>query len=418
MFNKNFLGQLTVLYVEDEENIRHSMLIIFDKLFKKVIIGTNGLDGYDKFRISKEKNIEIDLIISDINMPELNGLEMIKKIRSLNGEIPIILTTAFSDSNYFLDAISLGVYHYAIKPVKMKELMVAVQDAALKHYQKKVITSIQNENSRYLDIINQVAIVSKTDLSGNIIFANDMFCEVSGYTREELIGSNQRIIRHQDMPTVLFDSLWNTLRAKKVWKGKIKNKTKFNDFYFVNAHIFPVFDQTGENVIEYMAVRFLITEDELEKRDFKQKVIKNIKDSKISQQELKEKIKDLEFKLSIGNNINIVYEALESEKRRSNKFLSQIKHYEKELEEIDLKTNKLREDDWNKINSLTQENKELKNKSDDYFEQLKDCKDEIKEQSNIINKINQAVKLQKQRILELEDVIKYREMELEVLKGN
>jgi PAS domain S-box-containing protein len=266
VLDQNFLKNITVLYVEDEEHIRDSMNTVFTKLFKKVVMATNGQDGYDKFRLHTQKNIYFDIVISDINMPDMNGLDMIEKIREIDKDIPIVLTTAHSDSEYFLEAINHNVFHYAIKPIKVKQLALAIQDATKKYLNTKIIETKQAENERYLDIIEQVAIVSKTDLSANITFVNDIYCQASGYTKDELIGSNQRIIRHEDMPTVFFDTLWNSLRAKQVWKGKIKNKAKDGSVYFINATIFPVFDQTGENVIEYMAVGFLITEEEMEKK--------------------------------------------------------------------------------------------------------------------------------------------------------
>ncbi|MCK5293734.1 MAG: response regulator [Arcobacteraceae bacterium] len=416
MLDKNFLNKITILYVEDEEQIRTKMLFIFNKLFKKVIVAVNGQDGFDKFRLFHQKGVEFDVIISDINMPDMDGIEMLKNIRTLDKEIPIILTTAHSDARYFLDAIKLQVHHYAIKPIDMRELTASIQDATLKHLNNRIIKTTQLENQRYLDIINQVAIVSKTDLNGNITFVNDIFCEVSGYEKDELIGSNQRIVRHSDMPTILFDDLWNTLRAEKVWKGKIKNKKKCGDFYFVNSHIFPVFDKIGEEVIEYMAVRFLITEEEKEKRNFKQKVIKNIKDGKVSQQDLKKKIKELEFQLSLSGDIKIVFETLESEKRRSSKLLVQVKHYEELIKQKVEDEKEHRKEDWHKIDSLNQENKELLSKVNGSSSVIAKFKEEIIEQSNIINNINKENKEYQKRILELEDVIKFRETEIEVLK--
>jgi len=102
MLNPSFLNKLVILYVEDDVSIRNSMTNIFKKLFGKVIIAVNGQDGYDKFRIHKEKNINIDIVISDINMPDKNGIEMITDIRKLDENIPVVVTTAHSDTHFFL----------------------------------------------------------------------------------------------------------------------------------------------------------------------------------------------------------------------------------------------------------------------------------------------------------------------------
>ncbi len=207
MLNREFLKRISILYVEDEPMIRDSMQLIFDKLFKHTVIATNGQDGFDRFKFHQERGMLFDVIISDINMPIMNGLEMIEQIRKLDEDIPIILTTAYSDSKYFLEAIALKVHHYAIKPLEIKALAHTIQDATMKYFDKKIIENKQKENERYLDIINQTTLVSRTDLSGNITFVNELFSIVSGYTNSELVGANQRIVRHTDMHTIFFDDL-------------------------------------------------------------------------------------------------------------------------------------------------------------------------------------------------------------------
>jgi len=416
MIDTTFLKKIVVLYVEDDIQIRNNMSKLFQKLFKKVILAVNGQDGQDKFRLCKENNIDIDIVISDINMPDKSGIEMLKDIRLLEPEVPVILTTAHSDARFFLDAIKLNVFHYAIKPIQVKELTLAVQDATLKHFKNKIITAKQFENERYLDIINQVAIVSKTDLSGNITYANDIFCEVSGYSKDELIGVNQRIVRHSDMPTVLFDSLWDTLRSGKVWRGKIKNKTKDGGFYFVNSHIFPIFDQIGETIVEYMAVRFLITDDELEKRNFHKKVIQNIKETKVNASDLKSKISELELQLSLSDDIKIVFETLKAEKRKSANLLNQVNHYEKLIETKVQEAEEFKENSKKEIDKLLELNKDKDQKNQELLNNIQIDKNEIREQQDVINTLNDSIKKKMERIQELEDVVKFQENKINLLK--
>ena len=75
-------------------------------------------------------------------------------------------------------------------------------------------------------------IVSKTDLHGNITYANDDFIRISGYTESELIGAPQNILRHPDMPAEAFADLWHTIQAGKSWTGLVKNRCKNGDFYW------------------------------------------------------------------------------------------------------------------------------------------------------------------------------------------
>lgn len=83
------------------------------------------------------------------------------------------------------------------------------------------------------------AIVSSTDDEGIIQFVNEDFVEISGFTREELIGQPHSIIRHSDMPAEAFEDLWRDLKAGKPWSGYVKNRVKNGDHYWVKADVMP-----------------------------------------------------------------------------------------------------------------------------------------------------------------------------------
>lgn len=129
-----------------------------------------------------------------------------------------------------------------------------------------------DENISFLDgyktAIDNSSIVSKTDLRGIITYVNKMFCDVSGYSRSELMGRSHNIVRHPDMPKEAFKDMWKTIRAKKIWKGVIKNRTKDGNAYIVNATVLPILNRDGE-IIEYVAVRHNITELEESKDEIK-----------------------------------------------------------------------------------------------------------------------------------------------------
>lgn len=96
-------------------------------------------------------------------------------------------------------------------------------------------------------------IVSTTDLDGNITYANPYFIQVSGYSKEELIGAPQNILRHPDMPAVAFADLWNTVKKGQAWTGMVKNRCRNGDFYWVHANVTPVME--GDKMVGYMSVR-------------------------------------------------------------------------------------------------------------------------------------------------------------------
>ncbi|EDZ63839.1 multi-sensor hybrid histidine kinase [Sulfurimonas gotlandica GD1] len=131
-------------------------------------------------------------------------------------------------------------------------------------YVKEVLTrqeadNLKKELQQFVDALNESAVVSKSDTQGLITFVNDKFCEISGYSREELIGQGHNIIRHPDMPAELFKELWKTIRNKKIFKATIKNCKKSGEAYYVDSVIVPMLDVNNE-IVEYLAVRYEVTE--------------------------------------------------------------------------------------------------------------------------------------------------------------
>ncbi len=127
----------------------------------------------------------------------------------------------------------------------------------------------------YKHAIDEASIVYKTNSKGIITYVNQTFCDISGYTKEELIGKPNNIVRHPDTPKEDFKQLWQTIKAKKVWKGIVKNLTKDGRAYIVDATIMPIIDNKGE-IVEYIAIRHDITQLQITQ----QQVLREIKKQK------------------------------------------------------------------------------------------------------------------------------------------
>jgi len=146
---KNIACDKSVLYVEDDLDIRTVFGDMLKTIFKDVFIATNGKEGVEAYKLHNP-----DIIITDIKMEIMNGIDMLKEIRAINPNIKSIITTAFDDSNFLLEAISSGVNHYLIKPISMESLAKTIISACQEINNKKANEKIA-ELSKKLEAYNR-----------------------------------------------------------------------------------------------------------------------------------------------------------------------------------------------------------------------------------------------------------------------
>jgi PAS domain S-box-containing protein len=111
----------------------------------------------------------------------------------------------------------------------------------------------QPVTQRNIDYKESDVFVTKTDTKGVITYANDAFVQISGFSREELIGQNHHMVRHPDMPVWAFADLWKTVKGGHPWRGMVKNRAKNGDHYWVSATISPIME--NDNIIGYISLR-------------------------------------------------------------------------------------------------------------------------------------------------------------------
>lgn len=111
----------------------------------------------------------------------------------------------------------------------------------------------------YKKAVDASNILSITDINGNITYVNDQFCLTTGYTREELIGQNHRILKDQETTEEIYRAMWETIGNKKIWSGRLKNIKKDGTFFYADSTITPIVDEVG-NIVEFVATRHDITQ--------------------------------------------------------------------------------------------------------------------------------------------------------------
>ena len=241
--DKNLLKKFTLLYVEDDDVIRVELSQLLSNFFSMVHVAKNGKEGLRTFL---ENQDEIDLILTDLNMPELNGIEMIKKIRTIDNKIPIIFATAHSDSEFLAEAIKLRVQEYIVKPIDVRYLLSLFNDIVSNLYQEFLLKQQREELEKYKEIINSNNIVIKTDTHLNITYVNKLFCEISGFNSEELIGKELKYLKYQDMASDIYTNLYVNILNNKSWQGKLKNIKKDGTAFTTDAFVIPTLDETGD----------------------------------------------------------------------------------------------------------------------------------------------------------------------------
>ncbi len=124
--------------------------------------------------------------------------------------------------------------------------------------QTRTLRQLNAELAQEKAAVDEHAIVSIADISGNIIYANEKFCEISGYSSEELLGRNHRLVRSDRHPSAFYDEMWNTISQGKVWHGVVCNRKKDGGEYWVNSTIVPFLDEKG-GPYQYVSIRTDVT---------------------------------------------------------------------------------------------------------------------------------------------------------------
>ncbi len=290
----HYLQSLTVLYVEDEPKLQEQVSSFFSDIVGTFYLASNGEEG-----LAFYQQYKVDIIISDITMPKMNGIEMAEKIRQENRHIPIIITSAHNNSDFFIKAIEIGISRFILKPINIENLFEILVQYAKTIALAKEKASLKNILEQYKSIVDEKSIVSKTDINGIITYVNEPFVKISGYKEEELIGKSHNIVRHPDTSQRFFEEIWKTIKDKKeLWRGNIKNRNKKGESYYVDSLIKPILDLDG-NILEFIAIRNDITTLENTKRFLqKQNVKKNTT--------LKDALKNFSQYENVVNESNIV----------------------------------------------------------------------------------------------------------------
>jgi PAS domain S-box-containing protein len=306
-----------------------------------------------------------------------------------------------------------------MKPINIKEILGAVQRFAKLYRQSRVIEQQQAQMDAYISAVDKVAIVSQTDTKGKILWANDIFCETSKYSKEELIGQHHNIIRHPDVAKEVFEDMWTTIQSGKTWHGKVKNRAKDGTAYYTDATIIPIFDANSK-ITGYYGIRFLITKEIEDQRKVKQFFMsernKLIKKHQADLAPLKTELMQTKKLLQQNSGSQDVVNELNNRVMTANKkvaqLTSQIKHYEVLNKDLTKKTEDMSVNARAKLDDMIKKLNVMKEEKEIAQRTAMNMKADVEDKTKAIDSLQQSLQSRIDRITDLEDLLKFREDEI------
>ena len=214
--------------------------------------------------LERVKSFHPDLLLIDVYMPEVSGPELAAALRESEEHLhlPILFLSAETDMSEQLLALNLGGDDFLVKPIRPEYLVSTVTARARRARQSNTMwqrlqTTLYEREREHL-ALNRHAIVSIADRRGSITYVNDQFCQVSGYSRDELLGQNHRLVKSGQHPPEFYHEMWKTIRSGQVWQGEICNRRKDGSLYWVESSITPFVDDEGVPY-QYVSIRTDIT---------------------------------------------------------------------------------------------------------------------------------------------------------------
>jgi len=242
---------LVLLYVEDEEITREAVSTMLGRRFPELTLRC-AADGAQGLQLFLDQGA--DLVVTDIKMPVMHGIEMARRILALERSTPIIVTSAHSDQEFLIESIEIGISRYVMKPIEKDKLFAAVE-ATLATLRLERELKAQQDFIRKLSraVEQSPSSILITDPAGVVEYVNPRFTGLTGYTSEEVLGQSLRSVLSAG------EELWSRLAAGLEWQGELEAVKKGGEPYVESSSVSPVSDERGE-ITNFVVVQEDITE--------------------------------------------------------------------------------------------------------------------------------------------------------------
>lgn len=221
----------------------------------------------------------IDLIFGSLSFEKSSYLESLHEIKKNNPKQEIVLFLQANDMAMLEDALSLKCERYLCLKAEEENALTLLMEALNEKNNKNTFL----KDNQYFEALLESSVVSQTDVQGNITYINENFTKVTGYSKEEVIGQNHRILKHPMTNPAVYKDMWETITQGKVWRERVLNKNKDGSDFWGDTIIIPFKDLQTNEIIQYIAVRRDITQMLEEKRSQASKEAKAHEQMKLSE---------------------------------------------------------------------------------------------------------------------------------------
>ncbi len=258
--------KINLLIVDDiAENI-----YALEVLFEELEIESRDFTGLNIFRAQTREEVlritlkeKIDLILLDVHMPGMDGFQVAEflKMSKKTADIPIVFLTAEYKSDEFVNKVyKVGALDYFIKPIEKSQFLNKMRIYIQLFLSQKIREKEFSETlSEYMALVDKYIISSDVDVDGKFTRVSQAFCNISGYTKDELIDNSHRMVRAPDITEQFYKEIVDVISADKTWEGHIENRTKGNRKYWTESLISQKYDK-DKRIVGYTWIEHDITD--------------------------------------------------------------------------------------------------------------------------------------------------------------
>ncbi len=278
---ENPLESCTLLYVEDERDIRRRVIPFLAPRVKTLWVaedGKKGLQLYEKCRP--------DIIVTDLDMPKMDGIRMARAIRTEDRDIPIVLTASYGNEYRLSAAIEAQISAFLPKPLKISDLLKTVEETAQNLFSQRARSKTQSTLAQHYLAIEESALLIYLDEKGRIRQINDGMAALLNYTQDLLVGEPFENLLYKDHSFNRYDTLFEAFETGESWYGELNLLTQFDRELIFKATLIPIYDTMAPSY------QFMMLLDDITEVVNYRKLLKNELDQ--TQDTLYEKIHFLE----------------------------------------------------------------------------------------------------------------------------